>query len=140
MNFKETKQTFLVDKHTDVSNVKILIVDDDKHIRDLLLEMLSIMGYKVVTASSGDEGLRLFLNDCFGLVVTDFKMPGMDGLNFANHIKKSSPNTPVVLITGEEKDSIMEKIDGSCVDSALFKPFRFMEVLETVHRMLMSVD
>ncbi|MBA7708509.1 Regulatory protein AtoC [subsurface metagenome] len=115
---------------------RILIVDDEKAIRDILSEMLSVMGFEVVVASSGNEGLHLFLNDSFDLVLTDLKMPGIDGWTLALYIKEKSPKTPIVLITGEEKGGIMEKLEGSCVDSVMFKPFRLEDIQETVQNML----
>jgi len=115
---------------------KILVVDDSKAIRDLLSNMLSLMGFHVAVASNGNEGLHLFLTNSFGLVLTDLQMPGMDGWTLALHVKDKSPDTPVVLVTGEEKKAIMEKLKGSCADSVLFKPFRLEDIQEMVQKML----
>jgi CheY-like chemotaxis protein len=115
---------------------KILVVDDSKAIRDLLSNILSLMGFHVAVASNGNEGLHLFLTNSFGLVLTDLQMPGMDGWTLALHVKDKSPDTPVVLVTGEEKKGIMEKLKGSCVDSVLFKPFRLEDIQEMVQKML----
>lgn len=115
---------------------RILIVDDEKAIRDILSEILSVMGFEVVVASSGNEGLHLFLKDSFDLVLTDLEMPGIDGWTLALYIKEKSPKTPIVLVTGEDKGGIMEKLEGSCVDSVMFKPFRLEDIQETVQNML----
>lgn len=115
---------------------KILVVDDSKAIRDLLSSMLSFMGFHVAVASNGNEGLHLFLTNSFDFVLTDVQMPGMDGWTLAFHVKDKSPDTPVVLVTGEEKNCIMEKLKGSCVDSVLFKPFRLEDIQEMVQKML----
>ena len=117
---------------------KILIVDDEKAIRDVLSDTLSFLGYEVTVASSGHEGLSLFLNDSFGLVFTDMHMPGMDGWALAHHIKDKSPDTPVVLITGSEKETVMKKLKGSFVDTVLFKPACLEDIQETVQRLLHS--
>jgi len=115
---------------------KILVVDDSKAIRDLLSNMLSLMGFHVAVASNGNEGLHLFLTNSFDFVLTDVQMPGMDGWTLAFHVKDKSPDTPVVLVTGEEKKAIMEKLKGSCADSVLFKPFRLEDIQEMVQKML----
>lgn len=115
---------------------RILIVDDEKAIRDILSEMLSVMGFEVTVASSGNEGLNLFSRNSFALVVTDLQMPDMDGWTLALRIKDKSPNTQVVLITGEEKRRVMEELEGSCVDSVVFKPFMLEDIQETVQIML----
>ena len=59
----------------------------------------------------------------FDLILTDLRMPGMDGWTLAFHIKSKSPDTPVVLMTGEGENKIMQELEGSCVDIAVFKPF-----------------
>jgi DNA-binding NtrC family response regulator len=114
----------------------ILVVDDSKAIRDILLNILSFMGFHVAVAGDGNEGLHLFFARSFDLVLTDLRMPGMDGWTLASHVKDKSPYTPVVLITGEEKQGIVERLKGSCVDFVLFKPFRLEEIQEMVQKML----
>jgi len=118
------------------SRSKILIVDDTKAIRDTLSDMLSVMGFEVTVAGSGNEGLSLFPKNSFDLVITDLQMPDPDGWTLALHVKDKSPNTPVVLITGSEKKKVMEKLKGSCVDSVMFKPFTLEDIQETVRIML----
>jgi len=115
---------------------RILIVDDAKAIRDILSEILSVMGFEVAAASSGHEGLDLFLKNSFDLVLTDLEMPDLDGWTLAFYIKDKSPNTPIVLVTGEEKRRVMEKLEGSCIDSVMFKPFALEDIQETVQKLL----
>lgn len=115
---------------------KILIVDDEKAIRDVLSDTLSFLGYEVTVASSGREGLSLFLNNSFGLVFTDMHMPGMDGWTLAHHIKDKSPDTPVVLITGSEKETVMKRFKGSFVDTVIFKPLSLEDIQKTVQGFL----
>ena len=66
---------------------KILVVDDEKGVRDILSEILSRMGYEVAVACNGGEGLNLFWTRTFDLVMTDLTMPDMDGWTLAFHIK-----------------------------------------------------
>lgn len=115
---------------------RILVVDDEKSIQDVLTGILSMMGYDVVSAASGHEGLNLFLKNPIELVLTDLNMPGMDGWTLASHIKKQSPDTPVVLITGSEKEVVHEKLERGCVDSVLFKPFILEDFQKTVQGMV----
>jgi CheY-like chemotaxis protein len=127
----------LIRKKEDAMN-KILIVDDEKAIRDVLSDTLSFLGYEVSVASNGHEGFSLFLNDSFGLVFTDMHMPDMDGWSLAHHIKDKSPDTPVVLITGSEKETVMKTFKGSFVDTVLFKPLSLEDIQKTVQRLLHS--
>ena len=115
---------------------RILVVDDAKHIREILYQMLSHMGFEVATAGDGYEGLKMFRQGSYGLVLTDLKMPGMDGWYLASRIKDESPYTRVVLITGEEEEAVMKRLKASDVDSALFKPFKLEELTAAVERLL----
>lgn len=72
----------------------------------------------------------MFLKRPFDLVLTDFQMPGMNGGSLAFQIKNRSPETPVVMITGHSKERVMEKIEGSCVDCVMSKPFRIVDILK----------
>ena len=115
---------------------KILIVDDSKDIRDILSKVLSLMGFEVAVASNGNEALNLFLTNSFDLVLTDLEMPDMDGWALAFNIKEESPDTPVVMITDSERQAVMERLKGSCIDSILFKPFMLEDIQKTVQIML----
>jgi two-component system response regulator (stage 0 sporulation protein F) len=115
---------------------KILVVDDDYTIRDIVSRMLCRLGYKVSSADSGEKGLALFLKNKFDLVMTDFNMSGMDGINLAYCIKEKSPSTQVVLMTGDEKEGILSRIKGTAVAKALFKPFTLVEMDKTVKGLL----
>ena len=62
--------------------------------------------------------------------MTDYDMPGMDGITLAHQIKDISPDTMVILMTGHDKSSIIEQIEASRVDLALFKPFDLLEIMQ----------
>jgi two-component system NtrC family response regulator len=80
-------------------NHKILIIDDDISLRRVLEFNLQEEGYEVVTATSGEEGVQLFGETGPTLVITDMKMPGMDGMQVLKSIKEHSPETLVIIIT-----------------------------------------
>lgn len=118
-----------------VKKRSILVIEEEKAVRDVLLAMLSRIGYQVAVASSGEGGLFFFLNGSFDLVLCDLTMPGMDGWTLARHIKDKSPDTPVCLMTGWGEEEIMPKLKQSAADSVMFKPFTFHKLQETVERM-----
>ncbi len=78
----------------------ILIVDDEQDIREVLSLALSDMGHTVLAAAEGEEALRLFRAERPPIVVTDIKMPGMDGIDLLQHLKREDPETEVIMITG----------------------------------------
>ena len=115
---------------------KILVVDDDDSIRDVVSKMLCRLGFKVTSADSAESGLALFLKNKFDLVITDFSMSGMDGIHLAYYIKEKSPSTQVILMTGDDKEVILSRIRDTAVDQALFKPFTLTEMNVKVQGLL----
>jgi CheY-like chemotaxis protein len=118
---------------------RILVVDDERNIRDILSNMLSILGFEVTVAETGIDALNIFLNNSIALVLTDLYMPGMDGWTLASHIKEQSPNTPIVVMTGSEKGPVIEKLKESRVDSVVFKPFTLQSIQKNVQDILTTV-
>jgi signal transduction histidine kinase/DNA-binding response OmpR family regulator len=79
---------------------KVLVVDDEEGIRDLLTYELSSQGFLVTTAADGEEAVRKVKNESFNVVISDVKMPKMDGLETLEEIKKIDPDVEVIMATG----------------------------------------
>lgn len=79
---------------------KILIIDDDVDICTLLKRFLERKGYEVTTSFKGEEGIQQFTKEEFDVVLTDFRLPDMDGIDVLKSIKNLKPNIPVIVITG----------------------------------------
>jgi DNA-binding NtrC family response regulator len=82
------------------NGVHILIVDDEPLVRHSLSELLTLSGYTVSATSNSKEALNVLKDYTTDIVISDIKMPEMDGINLLKQIKKNHPNTPVILITG----------------------------------------
>ena len=111
---------------------RILIVDDEKAIRDFLYEALTRLGgFSVELAENGEEALKKIEKENFDLVLTDMKMPKMDGLQLIAEITKSKPETLMVLLTGHGTiDSALEAMKRGASDY-LSKPINLDELLVT---------
>ena len=80
---------------------RILVVDDEEEVREILAETLEDFGYAVLTAASGEEALPVLAgNGGVAMVITDVRMPGMSGLELADEIRRRWPKVKVVLISG----------------------------------------
>ncbi|WP_373498331.1 sensor histidine kinase [Desulfococcus sp.] len=79
---------------------KILLVDDEEDIRDILGIVLTDMGYQIFSAKDGQDALEMFDRELPPLVLTDIKMPGLDGIELLREIKRRAPDTEVIMITG----------------------------------------
>ncbi len=79
---------------------KILVIDDEKATLKMFRLFLDLYGFDIHTAESGEEGLEIFDREKPGIVLTDIKMPGMDGIEVLKEIKRRAPQTEVIVITG----------------------------------------
>ena len=105
----------------------ILFVDDHEVLARLSCEILEMQGYKAVSAYSATDALTKFDQQNIDVVVTDFRMEGMNGLELAEKIREKSPNTPVIIVTG------YGPIEGSKnVETVLQKDNLFPELLEKI--------
>jgi len=117
---------------------RILVVDDDGDIRKVISNLLRFMGFDVALAGNGIEALAVFVENSFDLVVTDLQMPAMDGSQLAQLVKERSPNTPVIMLTGSDGETVWKKVKTGSVDSVIFKPFKLKEFQSTVQGTLAS--
>ena len=86
--------------NTESQDYQVLVVDDERDIRDGSERILTRKGYKVTTATNGEEALKCVEKTEFAIVLLDLKMPGMDGLEVLRLIRESHPETLVIVITG----------------------------------------
>jgi nitrogen-specific signal transduction histidine kinase/ActR/RegA family two-component response regulator len=122
-------------------SLHILCVDDEPMLRNVLEELFRLDGHDVVMADGAAAGLELFRAEStngtkFDVVVTDLGMPHMDGQEFAQAIKRESPDTPVVLLTGWGKIMKQEGELPAAVDAMLSKPPRLKELRSTLGELL----
>jgi len=113
------------------TGAKVLVVDDNNVLLIVVSKMLSLLGYEVSSADSGENGLNVFRKSNFDIVLSDYDMPGMDGVAFACSVKKCSPRTPVVIMTGSGRESVFSRM-STAVDEVISKPFTLAEIDETI--------
>ena len=112
-----------------IERPRILVVDDESSIRDLLTKTLALAEYDVDTASDGRsaiERLRLYPYD---LLIADLKMPGIDGLSVIREAKRLKSGLPVIIITGYSTETAAIEAVNLGVSGYLTKPFRVPQVL-----------
>lgn len=111
-----------------MDNARILLVDDEERIRDMIKEYTSLEGYDIDEASNGLEALELFKQHKYSLIILDVMMPKIDGFTVCREIRKTS-NVPVIMLTarGEEYDKLFGFELG--VDDYIIKPFSPKELL-----------
>lgn len=120
--------------NVDPRKIKILAVDDDPGSVELLQSILEGHGYQVITATSGKEGLSVVQASPLDLIITDLKMPGMDGLGFLKSVHDNFPSLPIIITTAHASiDSAVEAIKKGAY-AYLTKPITSERVLHLVGR------
>ncbi len=118
---------------------KVLIVDDDPSLTELLVDTLEVIGYESLSASSAREALDLIRSQSFSLVITDINMPEMSGIELLQEIKKVDAHMPVMLITGIGTDSLKQEAFEFGADGFLSKPFRIGKIEAEIGNLLKGI-
>ena len=111
---------------------KILVIDDQRSIRSTLKDILEMEGHTVVLAEDGAQGVEAFGADSFDVVLTDIKMPNMDGMEVLDKIMETRPDCPVIMISGHgDIDTAVESIKKGAYDF-IQKPLDLNRLLITI--------
>ncbi len=122
----------MANENINPEGLRVLVVDDEMSLRDLLSEVLTEDGYDVTTAATAEEALQLFAEDQFPLVVTDIRMPGMSGIDLLKKIKQENEDTQVVIITSHASlDTAVTALREGAYDY-LIKPFEELDIISAV--------
>jgi DNA-binding response OmpR family regulator len=111
---------------------KILVIDDDPHIVELLKNRLMACSYQVATAHDGEEGLEQVRKENPDLIIVDVLMPKMDGYTFVRTLKRSDPTKaiPVIVLTAKDKMKELFELEG--VKDYMVKPYRPEDLLKKI--------
>ena len=120
----------------EVRPAKILVIDDEDSVRDVLSRILKTQGHEVVSVSSGEEGIDRFKTETFDLVFTDLGMPKMSGWEVGRILKGMNAKVPIAIITGWGMELDREKMKESGIDLVISKPFQFDQVIRVVSEAL----
>jgi CheY-like chemotaxis protein len=123
-----TEQDLLLGLHP-APRPNVILVEDDPEMRLFLTEMLQEEGYDVRAASDSLSGLCLQLRQPADVVVTDWKMPDMDGLRLLQALKRCNPELPVVMVTAYPEEELVRRVQEEGAFSCLAKPFRRAQLL-----------
>ena len=119
-----------------MSQPSLLVVDDELLIRDLLYDFFSGQGWSIAVAENGEKALEILRSRRIDLVLTDIKMPEMDGLSLAAHIRDAYPRIPVVLMTGYPSvDTAVAALRQKAADY-IVKPFNIHQLYKTLDEKL----
>lgn len=115
---------------------RVLVVDDEEGIRDLLSRTLELAEYVVETTADGQAALESIRNDGYKLLIADLRMPGMDGLTLIREVKQINPQLPIIIITGYSSESSAIEAVNLGVAGYLTKPVGIPQVLAAAAKAL----
>ncbi|HET9369706.1 MAG TPA: response regulator [Vicinamibacterales bacterium] len=115
---------------------RVLIVDDEQAVRDLVSKTLSMADYDVETADDGPTAVERLRTTDYDLLITDLKMPGMDGLSVIREARRKSNQLPIIIITGFSTEASAIEAINLGVSGYLTKPFRLPRIVSAAARAL----
>ena len=114
---------------------RILVIDDSSEIRVSLRKMLEVAGHKIIEASNGEEGVRLYSQNPTDLIITDILMPDKDGIEALLELRTDFPDIKVIVISGKGKE-LLPTASEFGARRVFEKPFRVQEILSAVKELL----
>lgn len=126
-------------EHFDIADLQVLIVDDSELSRKYISRILSDVGIENISlANDGKQALDMFNRHYFDLIVTDFNMPEMDGLQLVKHIRASEEhrNIPILMVTSEQNQNRLAAVEKAGVSAVLDKPFEPGSIRNLIVRLL----
>jgi CheY-like chemotaxis protein len=122
-------------------NHRVLIVDDEEDIRTALVDSLTLRGYHCVAADHGESALRCLDSDRFHLVISDYRMPIMDGIQFLEALKKRpTPSPPVILLTGSKSEELRRRAFELGAYAVISKPIAPQDLASLSARAIESLE
>ncbi len=113
-----------------MTEIEILIIDDDPQILDVLYRMLTHCGYNVQTAVDGQDGIECLVdNNCYSVVITDIQMPDKTGNDVARHIRNFIKENPPLVIG---LSGVVEMAEKDLFDILISKPFKMKEIIQII--------
>ena len=106
-----------------IKNMKILLVDDDEWIRDSLTILFEVEGCNLLALETAEEGIEAVKHQVYDIVISDYKLPGMNGLEFLKRVKAKQPNAVKILITAYGNDEVIKGAKKLGIQDLIPKPF-----------------
>jgi CheY-like chemotaxis protein len=120
---------------------RILVVDDEEYITWMLQEGLEkIPNWEVLTTTETEQAMQLLENQSFDLLITDYRMPGIDGLGLASSVRQLSPRTAVVMLTAHSEELLRKQAEEISIRYILKKPITLPEIRSIALEVLANIN
>ncbi|MBI4296762.1 MAG: response regulator [Chloroflexi bacterium] len=117
-----------------MARLKILVVDDNQDFCESVRDILEAEGHEVQATYDGQSAVELAQKECFGLILMDLVIPGMDGVTAIKAIRKTSPSVPIIVVTAFGEESIIEEAFRAGANKQFGKPIDFNRLLADISK------
>ena len=125
-----------MDLFSKLKNKKILLVDDDEWIRDSLTVYFDTEGCHILAVETAEEGLKLLKQEDWDIILTDYKLPGIDGLTFSKKTQEIRPDAIKILITAYKSKEVVSEARSAGIQDLIDKPFTIKTIENSISRLL----
>jgi DNA-binding NtrC family response regulator len=125
-----------MDPFNKLKEMKILLIDDDEWIRDSLSIYFESRGCNLKVLETAEEGIEALKKQDYDIIVTDYRLPGMDGLEFLKRIQDSHPQAMKILITAYRSEDVVSKAIRIGIHDFIDKPFTAKTIEDSLSRLL----
>ena len=129
-----------MDLFTKLRSMRLLLIDDDEWVRDSLRLFFESEGCQIVALETAEEGLNATMSRNFDLIIVDYRLPGMDGIEFIKHLPANQAGTLKVLITAYGSEDLFLKAKQSGFNEFIPKPFTTEIIEESLKRLIVPAD
>ena len=119
-----------------LKGMEIMLIDDDEWIRDSLCIFFESEGCHITALETAEEGMEAIKKHDYDILVTDYRLPGMDGLEFLRHVRGTQPHIMTILITAYKSEDIVSEAIKLGVQDFIDKPFTAQTIEESLSRLL----
>jgi DNA-binding NtrC family response regulator len=125
-----------MDLFSKLKDKKILLVDDDEWIRDSLTVYFDTEGCHILAVETAEEGLKLLKQEDWDIILTDYKLPGIDGLTFSKKIQEIRPDAIRILITAYKSKEVVSEARSAGIQDLIDKPFTIKTIENSISQLL----
>lgn len=115
--------------------LRILVVEDNDDIRQVMADLLKVLGYHVDEAKDGENGLACLQQSNYDLLITDLGLPGLSGWDLARSSKRYQLNMSILAISSWQGQEALKKIDEYGIAAVIWKPFKFSQLKEAIENL-----
>ena len=119
-----------------LKEMRILLIDDDEWIRDSLTLFFESEGCYLLALETAEEGIDALKKQAYDIIIADYRLPGMDGLEFFRQIEKSHPDVMKILITAYRSEEVVSEGDRMGIHDFINKPFSSKTIEDSLSRLI----